>query len=59
MYDPVFTVFTRHQVDNIATVTTQIASDIIKPISNFTPKLIISYQIIFADVTFLRDVIRL
>ena len=37
-----FTVFTRNQVDNITAVTRQIASDIIKPSSNFTHKRIIS-----------------
>ena len=52
-YVLIFTVFTRNQVDNITAITTQIASDIIKPASNLTLKLIISYQIIFADVTFL------
>ena len=52
-YVLIFTVFTRNQVDNITAITTQIASDIIKPASNLTLKLIVSYQIIFADVTFL------
>ena len=45
--------FTRNQVDNIIAVTRQIDSDIIKPTSNLNFKLIITYQIIFADVTFL------
>ena len=49
----VFTVFITNQVDNITGVTTQIASDIIKPASYFTLKLIINYQITFADLTFL------
>ena len=49
----IFTVFTRNQVDDITAVTRQFASDIIKPTSNFTVKRIISYQKIFADVTFL------
>ena len=48
-----FTVFTRNQVDDITAVTRQFASYIIKPTSNFTLKLIISYQKIFADVLFL------
>ena len=52
-YVLIFTVFTRNQVDNITAVTTQITSDIIKPTSNLKLKVIISYQIIFADVTFL------
>ena len=49
----IFTVFTRNQIDNISAITTQIASDIIKSASNLTLTLIISYQIILADVTFL------
>ena len=48
-----FTVFTRNQVDDITAVTRQFASYIIKPTNNFTLKLIISYQKIFADVLFL------
>ena len=52
-YKLIFTVFTRNQVDNTSAITTQIVPDIIKPASNFTLKLIISYQIIFVDVTFL------
>ena len=51
-YILIFTVFIRNQVDNITAVTRQIASDMIKPTNNFTLKLIISYLIIFADVTF-------
>ena len=51
-YVLIFTVFARNQVDTVTAVTRQIASDIIKPTSNFTLKLIISYQIIFGDVTF-------
>ena len=50
-YVLIFTVFVRNQVDNIAAVRRQVASDIIKPTSDFTLKLIISYQIIFGDVT--------
>ena len=45
--------FTRNQVDNITAVTRQIDSDLIKATSNFRLKLIITYQIIFADVIFL------
>ena len=52
-YVLIFTVFTRNQVDNSTAVTAQIACDIIKPTSDFTLQVIISYQIIFADVTFL------
>ena len=48
----IFTALTRNQVDNITVVARQIASDITKPTSNFILKLI-SYQIIFAGVTFL------
>ena len=49
-YVLILTVFTRNQVDNITAVTRQIASDILKPASNFTLKLIISYQVFFSFV---------
>ena len=49
----IFTVFIRNQGDNITTATKLIASNYIKLSSNFTLKLIISYQITFADLTFL------
>ena len=49
-YVLILTVFTRNQVDNITAVTRQIASDILKPTSNFTLKLIISYQVFFSSV---------
>ena len=52
-YILVFTVFITNQVDKITAVTTQLASDVIKPASNFTLKLTISYRITFADLTFL------
>ena len=54
----IFTVLTRNQVVNIAVVARQIASGIMKPISKFTLKLVINYQINFADVTFLKDFIH-